>query len=670
MSFIANSLFPNIQFWEHIGASQTVIDWIKNGIPVTFNSEPCFELPNHKLTPIQSDFVNNELKNLLKWGVIARSTNKPICVSPLGVVPKKRNKFRLILDLRQLNLHCEIPKFRYEDIGTVLDIIKPHDQFITADLQNGFYHLSIRPTDQKYFGFCWCGKYYVFCALPFGWKGSPYYFHKTVRPLIGYLRQSGIRITSYVDDFLILSHPDSISEHKTLFLKTIQSLGWQLNFEKCKLDPASKREYIGFILDTTGQQGTPSLKVPHLRIRKVRKDILRLLASDCFSARRLAVILGQCVSMAKAILPAKLLLRNAYRLLSTRCNWDSKIMVLDQATRKDLTWWVQSLQQWNGIVFKHRANAMQISTDASGSGWGGYLHNRHLSARGHWDRSMKLRASNYREIMAVYLNLKSFAPHLKGSAVTVLSDNVTATAYLNHMGGPRQAMTLVAQAVWALAHQLDISLTVRFLAGKDNQIADQLSRAVDQYEWRLHSQLFRRLDKAFGPHTVDRFASLQSTQLPRYNAAFHDPGAEAIDALSQNWAGEMNFANPPFRLLHRVLHLIQDQGAQATVIAPWWPSQPWFKLLENMSIAIPIRLPNTHKAIRRLSGLPEPLRNKQWRIYAWRVSGLKNLHKMASRHECRPSILCDGQLAHVRPTTDSYTALHCFMRREASHFMK
>ena len=162
MGFTACSLTNCIDNWRDLNAPNQVIDWLSEGVPLTFSSPaPTFSLENHKLTPTQSLFVDQEVTRLLSSGAIALCKDKPQCVSPLGVVPKKRNKLRLILDLRKLNGYCVVPKFRYEDISTALEIVEPHDVFITADLQNGFHHLKVRNSDQKFFGFCWKNKYYM-----------------------------------------------------------------------------------------------------------------------------------------------------------------------------------------------------------------------------------------------------------------------------------------------------------------------------------------------------------------------------------------------------------------------------------------------------------------------------------------------------------------------------
>ena len=154
--------------------------------------------------------------------------------------------------------------------------------------------------------------------------------------------------------------------------------------------------------------------------------------------------------------------------------------------------------------------------------------------------------------------------------------------------------------------------------------ADHLSRLPLHYEWKLHPELFKQIDRTWGPHTIDRFACMANTQLPRYNSRFMDPLSEGIDALSQqDWALENNYANPPFRLINRLLDLVQEQGATVTLIAPKWPSQLWYSRMRNMLIDQPMKLPNKHWAMLPMGGLAEPLKNSKWKIYAWRISGAR-----------------------------------------------
>ena len=124
--------------------------------------------------------------------------------SPLGVVPKKNGKLRLILDLRFLNKHLATRKFKFEDLRVVAEILQPHDCFFTFDFRNDYHHVDISPEHWKYlaFSFTFDGKagYFLFCSLPFGLSTSPYVFTKLLRPVVAHWRSQGIRISVCLDD--------------------------------------------------------------------------------------------------------------------------------------------------------------------------------------------------------------------------------------------------------------------------------------------------------------------------------------------------------------------------------------------------------------------------------------------------------------------------------------
>ena len=65
-----------------------------------------------------------------------------------------------------------------------------------------------------------------------------------------------------------------------------------------------------------------------------------------------------------------------------------------------------------------------------------------------------------------------------------------------------------------------------------------LSRIVDYDDWRVKRDYFLLAEKKWGPHSVDRFANHENTQLSRFNSRFWCPGTEAVDAFSFSWAGE------------------------------------------------------------------------------------------------------------------------------------
>ena len=181
----------------------------------------------------------------------------------------------------------------------------------TADSKNGFFHIPVCSEHQELLGFSFEQKYYKWTVLPFGLCCGPYYFNKTLRPVMTYLRAKGIKVIVYVDDFIVLGAKLEISNHTEFLLSTLAELGWTVNFEKSLLEPSQVKPFIGYIIDNTDEQTL--IKIAKDRIGKLKKDISRALRYKVCTARALARIAGQFISMCKCVFHAKLLLRNLYR---------------------------------------------------------------------------------------------------------------------------------------------------------------------------------------------------------------------------------------------------------------------------------------------------------------------------------------------------------------------
>lgn len=625
--FEGANLTKHGDYWRSVTSNECVLQWLEQGVPLPVTEKPRpFELPNRTFSAKESSFINEEVQVLLSTKCIAKCrANEAFYVSPINTVPKK-DSFRLITDLRHLNGFLKPPKCAYEDIDDVIKTVQPSDHLVTLDIKNGFFHIPVKQEDTNYLCFKWKDQYYKWLVLPFGCNYSPYFFVKVVRSVIEHLRNNNVRIVGYVDDFLICDHPATINKTRDWVLEELKNLGWFLNVEKCQLVPANRARYIGYIVETRVERGDVVLTIPKERITKVKRDIARILRKGTATARGLARVAGQCISMTKAVLPAKLLLRNLYRCLAQKKSWQDSLCI-DPATEVDLRWWHTALTSWNGRTFKSGCkDIVQIATDASQEGWGAKVlggQDSKSKAQGFWDSDMAQNSSNQRELTAVLLALMSFLERLKGKTVQILTDNICTAAYVNFQGGPCEQLHRVATKIWTLVLTNNIDITAKYLRGVLNVQADELSRVQSQYEWALHPRLFQYLDNVWGPHTIDRFASMNTTQTVKYNSRFLDPCCLGVDALYQSdWGYENNFVNAPITVLDRVIQIIVEQKADATVIAPMWRAKIWCQKLRQMSIAAPIKLPKAkyfclQKGIRQ----PEPLKNTKWIWYAWRVSG-------------------------------------------------
>ena len=610
----------NADNYEAIGAPKQIVSWVREGVDLPFKSiPPACTHQNRVKSYTHAKFVDSELQRLLSIGAIEKVSNKPHCVLALSVVPKKNRKLRLVTDCRPINIHIDTPSFTQEGIPAVSELIQEGDILLTIDIKDGFHHIKVKEGFRQYIGFLWREQFYQWRTLCFGVSIAPYYFNKIVRPLIAYLRSKDIRIAPFVDDFLLMIRQLLVASQRLLVLETMARLGWTPNLEKCDFSETTHKVFVGFLISSTSDNG-PWIKVLPQKIRKLRRCIVQTLHSHSLTARKLANIAGQCVSMVRAILPGKLLLRNIYRVISSKSTWDSEVQLTHAAT-KDLQWWLGALKGWNGAPLCAKAIDLQIETDASSTGWGAAMFN--LEASGQWTQDVQHMHINFKELLAVLQAIKSFRHYIKGKHVQILSDNITTVAYINHMGGNTPHLSDLMSTLWSTASSMDVTLSARHLAGNLNLVADRLSRNRSPYEWSLHRTLFKTIDRMWGPHTIDRFAASHNHQLADYNSLHWDPGTRGVDALAQpDWKDENNYVNPPFWMLNKVISVVLEQRAHATIIAPHWPAQRWYSKLLKITYTQPLYLPNNRKVFYdQFGAVPEPCKNRRWRIAAWRVCG-------------------------------------------------
>ena len=134
-------------------------------------------------------------------------------------------------------------------------------------------------------------------------------------------------------------------------------------------------------------------------------------------------------------------------------------------------------------------------------------------------------------------------------------------------------------------------MTAQHLPGKENVRADTESRVMrDRSDWMLNPLVFQRILDHFPFLEVDLFATRLTFQLLRFFSWRPDPLAEATDAFLQDWRDLKAYANPPWNLIGRVLSKVEEQEAEVILIAPIWPSQPWYPRLLGLLTSPPLRI--------------------------------------------------------------------------------
>jgi hypothetical protein len=108
--------------------------------------------------------------------------------------------------MRHSNEWIDVPKFVFEGLHNLKDLLSSGDYIISYDLTSGFNHIEIHPTPRRLVGFRWQGKHYVYNVLPFGLRIAPYAFAKTVSVFVARSHRGGINVLPYLDVFLFSRH--------------------------------------------------------------------------------------------------------------------------------------------------------------------------------------------------------------------------------------------------------------------------------------------------------------------------------------------------------------------------------------------------------------------------------------------------------------------------------
>ena len=172
-------------------------------------------------------------------------------------------------------------------------------------------------------------------------------------------------------------------------------------------------------------------------------------------------------------------------------------------------------------------------------------------------------------------------------------DNTTAVSYINNMGGTKKLCNDITREIWEWCFQKEIWLSARHLPGHQNTTADAESRRQhDNTEWQLNPNIFKKLIQRWPAPSIDLFASRLNCQIKPFISWKPDPEALLCDAFTSKWT-EKFYAFPPFSLISKVLVKIENDHAEGILIAPWWPTQPWFAKLARMIIDCPVLLPRS-----------------------------------------------------------------------------
>lgn len=607
-------LRQSISAWRAIGAGPVLLSWIQYGYRLPFQRQlQPFDHHRPPSTSSEAALLVQERDRLLLQGTL-REVPSAQYISHCRLEPKPDGRWRLIVDLRHLNLHLVTSPCHYETIDLLPTILYHNDWMTSFDLKDGYHHLGIHPSHQQFLAVSIGGRTFLFTELMFGLRPACRVFTKLMRPLVRLFRAHNIRVHPYLDDFLLITNQQAASQLvMNNVLQLLQMLGLEPNLKKCVLLPTQCLTHLGYVVNTS----TMTFAVPTKKALRLRSEALVLIKYATHHRRwvskaRLASLTGLLMSLRLAIPSVRTHAHSLYRAMSSTVGWRGDVRLGSQAL-KDLQW-IHNLQQIDMCMSMLLPQpTITVYTDASDTAWG--VTSSIGEVQGFFSPEEIRHHITWKELQSVTRALQHHGPTFQGLSIRLMTDNMTTMAIMNK--GTSRSPVLMAE--YRIIHQLllqyKVAITANYINTALNVRADFLSRMTEKSEWELCDLLFQQLQGDLGEFTVDRFASAKTKKCKLFNSLVLSPGScgDAFDVL---WTGHNNWINPPFALIPRIIAKLRQERAGGVLVVPYWPSQPWWPALLALSTSIRVlSVSDTHRAVICHSQCtPEPLRNRRWRL--------------------------------------------------------
>ena len=544
--------------WCDLTSDPEVLQTVK-GMRINLNDElPQSSSFQYPLGPEEEEFVSGEIQRLLDKGIIEKSRHEPgEFISPIFIRPKSDGDgFRLILNLKKLNMVSEYVHFKMDTMVNVLNLIHPGVFMAKLDIKDAYYTCPIDDQDQKLLKFSFHDVLYQYISLPNGYTKGPRKFTKLLKPILAKLRKEGITLVAYLDDIIVIDWSYTKCRNSILrVMEVLQFYGFTIHPVKCILEPTTCLEFLGFLVDSLSM----TVELPHqkkLDMINLCNIILEANGSGMGnSIRTIARLLGKISSSFLGVFNGRMHYRKLERfkmlsLAKYKGKYD-KVVFFSQIVSSEIIWWRDNVLSSSAPIVRNNPDIV-INTDACCYGWGATREGD--STGGLFDADEIDLHINILESKAVLFGLKSLCD-TNHTHILIRSDNTATVGAITKMGSSKSiVLNDIITDIWEWALERDIWLSSTHIPGVLNEEADKESRKFEiRTEWKLNSSTFLHVLDAlkFEPE-IDLFASRINNQLSKFASYRPDPEATIIDAFTVSW-GNLNFyAFPPFICIARV----------------------------------------------------------------------------------------------------------------------
>ncbi len=440
----------------------------------------------------------------------------------------------------------------------MIKCIQPQDWFAAIDLKDAYFHVSILPRHRPFLRFAFKGQAWQYRVLPFGLSLSPCVFMKVVEGALTPLREVGIRILNYLDDWLVLAQSrEQLCDHRDLV--------FQVDWEKSKLSPVQRISFLGVELDSVSMTAC----LTDERAQAVLNCLSSFRGRNVVLLKQFQRLLGHMPSTA-AVTPLELLhMRPLQHWLHSRVpRWARRcgtlrVSIIQQCCR--------SLSPLTDLVFLRATVPLEQVSRHTLDGAPTALAHQLPRAVGS--------ASSLMAVPATAVGQARASPHGQHCSCLV-HQPVGRYTITPHHSSP----TISSSGVTCSSSPCTLSTS------RGSSIVRPTISHESPGEWRLHPETIRLIWSRFREAQVDLFASHKSSHCQLY--FFLTKGPLGTDTLAHSWPQALHkYVFPPVSLLAQTLCKLRKDEEQVLLVAPHWPTRTWFPKLISLTTALPRCIP-------------------------------------------------------------------------------
>ena len=548
--------------------------------------------------------MQNQITKWCKQGVLKHlgsdhKIESPVRTSLVLAYHEVRDVYRICFDggpskiTQRFTIECKL-----DSIYNALSLLEKGDHMSKLDDKSGFLQINFDKASQELSHVKWGKEVFEFYGAIFGVSRVPADFQLVNSCVVSFLRKTGIPVTLYLDDRLVIEKGITKTElneiksgkraPKNVWLThaMILASGGYISKKKSTFVCKTRLEFLGFIIDTMKQ----TVEIPKEKWDRVQSTIGKMIKDESVTFKELEKLQGTLCSFMVVITNMQLYIRRITEKMKHMAAKNQMQAKLDDRILDELEIW-QSLR--DGAIKLERAwldpeptiVETKISTDASTSN-GGWVESDGTERTIPWTADEAKLHITLKEAIIIKKYLKENSEFVKNKRITFLCDN-EGVCNTFEKGSKDPSLNDEIREIRLLGCKLNAVLQIEWVS-TTVQKADKASRTIDLREEILVDEAFKRIQEKYNICClVDLCATFANRKCEDYFSRYKEERAKGQNAFSYVGNNQMVYAFPPKAIATQLFIKLIKQKTPFLGVYHKYQEQPlWISLAPKQATII------------------------------------------------------------------------------------